>query len=590
MKRLLHELSAYNSAAALLEENAGWHAVVKMLLDIIEWLSKDYFALKGKYDLLSDAYNILNGEKGRPNIKSNKKKSGDISSELERKLAESKANNQDENSGCEETKASNKNETQHRESKTDHIKIDREEVCRLNRVGLPDDLVFKDYEEIVIQELIIKTDNVKYIRERFYSPSTGMSYLADLPVGVQDKGRYAPGIRSMIPILRTECNMSIKATHGFFTNFGVDVSKTYITKIFTNKFQIFHDEKDDIYRSGVANSPFVQIDDTGQRVNGVNQYGQVLCSPLFTAYSTTEAKDRMTALSVLINFTPIRYLYNDDAIALLDDFKLATKTKAAIKLQLTPDVEMSEEEFNKNIEVIKLHVKLGPNQTTRLREACAITWYQQQTEYPIIETLLADDAPQFKLLTRFLGLCWIHDGRHYKKLIPVVLENQLALKDFRGKFWDFYAELLKYKINPTPEKKVMLLLEFDKLFSTTTCYADLNDRILKTLAKKDKLLRVLDLPQLPLHNNGTEIEVRAVKRKSDVSYQTRNNKGTKALNTFMTINQTCKKMGVSFYQYVYDRESGQFKLPSLAVLIAEKAKATWVKHTTEAVDGRAPKM
>ena len=147
MKRLLHELSAYNSAAALLEENAGWHAVVKMLLDIIEWLSKDYFALKGKYDLLSDAYNILNGEKGRPNIKSNKKKSGDISSELERKLAESKANNQDENSGCEETKDSNKNETQHRESKTDHIKIDREEVCRLNRVGLPDDLVFKDYED-----------------------------------------------------------------------------------------------------------------------------------------------------------------------------------------------------------------------------------------------------------------------------------------------------------------------------------------------------------------------------------------------------------------------------------------------------------
>jgi hypothetical protein len=44
----------------------------------------------------------------------------------------------------------------------------------------------------------------------------------------------------------------------------------------------------------------------------------------------------------------------------------------------------------------------------------------------------------------------------------------------------------------------------------------------------------------------------------------------------MTINQTAKKLGVSFYDYVYDRVTGQFKLPSLADLITQKAQALQV--------------
>jgi hypothetical protein len=62
---------------------------------------------------------------------------------------------------------------------------------------------------------------------------------------------------------------------------------------------------------------------------------------------------------------------------------------------------------------------LGIRQSAHLTEACAIAFYQQQTAVPIIETLLADDTPQFKLLTQQLALCWLHDGRHYKKLKPL---------------------------------------------------------------------------------------------------------------------------------------------------------------------------
>jgi len=209
---------------------------------------------------------------------------------------------------------------------------------------------------------------------------------------------------------------------------------------------------------------------------------------------------------------------------------------------------------------------------THLNEACAIAYYQQQTDFPIITTLLSDDAPQFKLLPLYLALCWIHDGRHYKKLKPFVPSHQVALADFRSRYWTYYTGLLKYQHEPTPEKKVGLENQFDGLFITITGYEELDGRIAKTLAKKAELLRVLEQPQLPLHNNASELGARVQARVRDVSFQTRSEEGTKIKDTFLTINQTAKKLGVSFYDYVYDRVAGKFDMPSLADLIAQKTQ------------------
>jgi hypothetical protein len=48
-------------------------------------------------------------------------------------------------------------------------------------------------------------------------------------------------------------------------------------------------------------------------------------------------------------------------------------------------------------------------------------------------------------------------------------------------------------------------------------------------------------------------------------------KGTKANDTFMTIVQTAKKLGVSTYDYILDRVSNKFEMKSLAQLIGEKS-------------------
>jgi len=363
--------------------------------------------------------------------------------------------------------------------------------------------------------------------------------------------------------------MSEKRLLGFFQNFDIEISPAYISQHWTGGYELFHQEKSDLYRAGIAASDYIQIDDTSARVNGVNHYCQVVCSPLFTGYFTTANKDRLSVLSVLTNFSPQHYLYDEHAIELLDAFGLSAKARAAIDAVLQPDLVMTEDEFiDKFIEIDGLGKRSG----VHLAEACAIAYYQQQTDFPVVNILMADDAPQFKLISKYLCLCWIHDGRHYKKLMPIVPIHQDALSDFRGLYWAYYTELLKYKRNPTAQEKTRLDKRFDELFSIKTGYDDLDDRIAKTLAKKAELLNVLEYPQLPLHNNDAELGARVQARVRDVSFQTKSVAGTKIKDTFMTINQTAKKLGISFYKYVFDRVSGAFKLPSLADLIMSKAQ------------------
>ncbi|NQU33329.1 MAG: hypothetical protein HQ521_08855 [Bacteroidetes bacterium] len=224
--------------------------------------------------------------------------------------------------------------------------------------------------------------------------------------------------------------------------------------------------------------------------------------------------------------------------SLLPLFKLSKKICRSLDGVLENQKIVDEVLFDKLLNSIPM--KVDPNQRTRIKEACAIAAYWKQTDFPIIEQLICDDAPQFKQLTKHLGLCWIHDGRHYKKA-------------------------------PNPEKYIRLAKDFDELFHTQTDYEQLNDRIAKTLAKREELLLALKYPQLPLHNNASELAARVQARYRDISLHTMSEKGTKIKDTIMTISQTAKKLGVRTYEYLYDRVSGQYNMPSLAQLIEENS-------------------
>ncbi len=215
-----------------------------------------------------------------------------------------------------------------------------------------------------------------------------------------------------------------------------------------------------------------------------------------------------------------------------------------------------------------LFPNINKHQTNRkiILEASAIMAYRQLPQ--AIRLLLTDDAPQYHQIVEDLATCWIHDGRHYKKLTPIIHAHLIAQQDFLESYWAYYHKLLTYKDSPNKEALAKELSdEFDVLFSTKTGYAQLDARIEKTKIKKDSLLLVLQCPELPLHNNNSELGTRRQARYRDISFQTKNEKGTEAKDTHMTITETAKKLLVNAYKYFYDRISGKYEMPSLASLI-----------------------
>jgi hypothetical protein len=140
--------------------------------------------------------------------------------------------------------------------------------------------------------------------------------------------------------------------------------------------------------------------------------------------------------------------------------------------------------------------KLGPQQRKRILDGLAIAAYRTQDAYPVVELLVCDDAPQFNWLTLALALCWIHEFRHYKKLIPHIPYHREILDTFKESFWKLYRKLLAYRQHPNQKDADSLQAEFEQLFGQTTGYEQLDKRKALTLAKKEPLLMVLSHPEI----------------------------------------------------------------------------------------------
>ena len=214
---------------------------------------------------------------------------------------------------------------------------------------------------------------------------------------------------------------------------------------------------------------------------------------------------------------------------------------------------------------------MSKQQRKILIDATAVTAYHAQKDFPVVQALVCDDAPQFNWLSQEMMLCWVHDGRHYKKLTPVIALHRELLDEFLKQFWEYYHQLLNYCQQPTVKECLRLEIKFDELFSSLTGYDALDQRIAKTQSKKDSLLLALQYPELPLHNNASELGVRQRVRKRDVSFGPRTEDGVRAWDTFATLAETAKKLGVSFYHYLNDRISGTNQIQPLADLVLKRS-------------------
>jgi len=530
---------------AIQDENA--RELIRQLLNLVEKLSADLRDAQVENQRLRDEVNRLKGEQGKPKIKGNTPKPppANYSSENERRQSRKR----------------------HKKSKKAEIEIDREEVVEVDPCVLPKDAKFKGYEDVVVQDILLGTDNIRFYKQKYYSAATRKTYLAELPRGY--KGQFGPGIKALTLAFYYGIGTSEPKIQEFFESVGIQISAGEISKLLIKQQEIFHTEKDAVYEAGLQSSPWQQTDDTLTRVDGQNQHCHIVCNPVYTSYHTRASKDRMSVLDVLRNGRRRIFRLNEETLGYLRGIPWS-KAAWGIIQGWQEEQDWEETAFLERLD--EGLPSLSKQQRKTLIDAAAVTAYHAQKDNPVVQALVCDDAPQFNWLGQKKMLCWVHEGRHYKKLTPVIALHGEMLGDFLKDFWEYYHQLSDYCQQPTVKEKLRLEIKFDELFSSLTGYDALDQRIAKTKAKKDNLLLVLQYPELPLHNNASELGVRQRVRKRDVSFGPRTEDGVRAWDTFATLAETAKKLDLSFYHYLIDRVSGINQIQPLDELVMKRAK------------------
>ena len=181
----------------------------------------------------------------------------------------------------------------------------------------------------------------------------------------------------------------------------------------------------------------------------------------------------------------------------------------------------------------------------------------------------SDGAGQFNLFIH--ALCWKHAERPLVKLKSYNPIQQKLWDKKMTAYWSLYQALKKFKLSPDPSLVDLLDEQFDELCEPVTNFSSLNQVLEELKAKKQRLLVVLAKPNTSLHNNDSERDIREYAKRRKLSAGTRSENGRKARDTFLSLKKTCRKLGISFWEYLLDRLQGINQIPPLSEVMEQKA-------------------
>jgi hypothetical protein len=351
---------------------------------------------------------------------------------------------------------------------------------------------------------------------------------------------------------------------------GVSISKRQVQRLLTDRQDDFLDEARDVLRAGLETAPWVSVDDTGARHQAKNGFCTQIGNERFTWFGTRLTKTRQNFLD-LLRAGHSDYVLNEAAFDYLRDRGLPAPVIARL-------AEAGERRFvDKTAWQAHLN-QLGivsPEETTLAIIQDPVQIATEGAQWGSIHAhgflreavLLSDGARQFAVGRH--ASCWVHAERLVHKLDTFTDLHRTAQQTMRALIWSFYADLKAYRASPCDYRRTALRVRFDNIFRRRTGFVTL-DRLLKRLhANKAELLMVLERPDIPLHTNGSENDIRAHVTRRKVSGGTRSDTGRDCRDSFLGLAKTCAKQGLTFWAYLGSRLSvpAQPSIPPLPQLV-----------------------
>lgn len=410
--------------------------------------------------------------------------------------------------------------------------------------NIPDDSQFREYKDFLVQDIIISTNNINYRRGKWLTPE-GRYITAELPESVD--GHFGPTLKSLMLYMNYELNITQPLLRQFLNMIGISISTGKINDILTENHESFHQEKEDILKTGLACSDYVITDDTGGRHAGKNGFCTHIGNNFFAYFKSSRRKNRINFLEILRGKNT-DYILNNDAHAYMiqNNFpkSIMSKLYKVLEKEKIFTNKQNWEEFLKMTGIKNSnHVRI----ITEAALAASILCHGFNKDLVI----LSDEAGQFDVFLH--ALCWIHAERKIKGILPINDYQKGVIDNLLDRLWRFYRDLQAYQKNPDITAKQELENKFDNFCATGTEFEVINKALLHLYEIKKGLLLVLERPEIPLNNNISENDIRIIAQKRKVHGGTRGVNGQKSRDTFISLMKTCRKLGISFYNYLYDR-------------------------------------
>ena len=438
-------------------------------------------------------------------------------------------------------------------------------VIHKTEIIQPDDLPVGSrllgYEDFTVQDLLIQPLNTRYRLARYQTPD-GRSLIGKLPKDVQQGGHFGTLLKGFILYQYYHQRVTQPLILQQLTEWGVDISSGQISRILTEEKADFHAEKDALLTTGINNGTYIQVDDTGSRHDGKNGYCTHVGNEDFAWFASTGSKSRINFLQ-LLRATSVDYTINAAALDYMRAERLPKSALARIA-QSPQSVFEDEQAWTDHLP------RLGISKERHVRIATegALLGTLIDNGFPPNLVILSDDAGQFNVLLH--ALCWVHANRVFQRILPLNERHAKQIAWVHTQIWEIYADLKQYKRQQTAELKTAIEAHFDELCSTKTSFATLNQALKRLSRNKDELLLVLKRPDIPLHNNLSEGDIREYVIKRKISGSTRSENGRRCRDTFASLKKTCKKQRISFWEFLTDRLRSQQLIPYLPDLLAGK--------------------